>query len=85
MKYFLMKIKKLPIDVIDLINSYLPTIKLEKKRIWYSRLISPDFNYYDKSNMIYCLNREKILLDILIYQKAYHIIDNIHKNNLKIL
>ena len=86
MKYYLKKkLKLFPKEIIDKIYSYISILVITKKKIWYSRLITPDYKYYSVLNISYRLNREKVLLDILINQKAYDIIDNIHKNNMGIL
>lgn len=85
MKYYLKKLNKFPFEIIDIIYSYISLVKIEKKNIWFNRLISPDYKYYSELNINYRLNREKVLLDLLLNQKAYHIIDDIHKNNLEIL
>ena len=82
MKYYLKKLNKFPIEIIDIIYSYVSVLKIIKKDIWYIRLITPDYKYYTNLSIRYRLNREKILLDILLNQKAYHIIDDIHYNNL---
>jgi len=85
MKYYIKKIYRFPLEIVDIIYSYIQLIKITGKKIWYKRLISPDYKYYSELNINYRLNREKVLLDILLNQKAYHIIDNIHNNNLGIL
>ena len=86
MKYYLKKkLKLFPKEIIDKIYSYISILVITKKKIWYSRLITPDYKYYSVLNISYRLNREKVLLDILLNQKAYDIIDNIHKNNMGIL
>ena len=83
MKYYLKRIKKIPLEIIDKIYTYLPIIKIEKSKYYFKRLITPDYKYYFNMNLKYRLNRENRLLDILMKQKAYHIIDDIHYNNLK--
>ena len=85
MKYYIKKIKRFPLEIVDIIYSYLPSIEINKEKIWYKRLITPDFKYYDPKNIKYCLIREQVLLKILLDQKAYNIINNIHKDNLGIL
>ena len=85
MKYYLKKLKRFPEEIIDAIYSYVTLFKMEKKQIWFNRLITPDYKYYSSLNIKYRLNREKILLDILINQKAYHIIENIHNKNIGLL
>lgn len=85
MKYYLKKLKRFPKEIIDAIYSYVTLFKMEKKQIWFNRLITPDYKYYSSLNIMYRLNREKILLDILINQKAYHIIENIHNKNIGLL
>ena len=83
MKYYLKRIKKIPLEIIDKIYTYLPIIKIEKTKYYFKRLITPDYKYYSNMNLKYRLNRENRLLDILMKQKAYQIIDDIHYNNLK--
>ena len=83
MKYYLKRIKKIPLEIIDKIYTYLPIIKIEKTKNFFKRLITPDYKYYSNMNLKYRLNRESRLLDILMKQKAYQIIDKIHYNNLK--
>ena len=86
MKYYLKKkLKLFPKEIIDKIYSYISILVITKKKIWYSRLINPDYKYYSVLNISYRLNREKVLLDILINQKAYHIIENIHNKNIGLL
>ena len=68
------------------------------KKIWYKRLITDDFYYYSKlyytrdiinnnkkkHSLIYlCLKKEEEQLKILLKNKAYEIIENIHIHNLK--
>lgn len=85
MKYYIKKIYRFPLEIVDIIYSYIQLIKITEKKIWYKRLITPDFKYYDPINIKYCLIREEVLLKILLDQKAFNIINNIHKDNLGIL
>ena len=89
----------LPIDIKNQICSYLDYVKEIKylEKIWYKRLITDDFYYYSKycykchktkkivSLMYILFDKEEKQLEILKSNKAYKIIDNIHKNNLKLL
>ena len=84
MKYFLKKIN-LPRNIIDKIYKFLDYTNEIKniKKIWFKRLIHPDFSYYDKNMIKYHLNNENMMLSILLKNNSYDIINNIHKNNLK--
>ena len=98
MMYFIKNLS-LPIDIKNHIYSYLDYTKEIKylEKIWYKRLITDDFYYYSKycfkcyktkkivSLMYILLDKEEKQLEILKSNKAYKIIDNIHKNNLKLL
>ena len=97
MHYFIHKLK-LPIDVTILIYEYVDNFCEIKnlKKIWYKRLITDDYYYYSKlyytpdinnpkkySLIHLCLKEEEEKLKILLKNKAYDIIENIHMYNLK--
>ena len=92
MKYFIKKLN-LPLEIQDKIYSFLDYTEYIKNlnKIWYKRLISNDYYYYSKYCAIgikkfnfidLCLKREEKGLHILINQKAYNIINNIHQSHL---
>lgn len=86
MKYILKNLN-LPIEVIDIIYSYLDYISSIKTldKIWYKRLITPDFYSYQKENIlfrVYLLKREESMLNILLKNKVYDMIESIHMSNL---
>jgi len=92
MKYFIKKLN-LPLEIQDKIYSFLDYTERIKNlnRIWYKRLINHDYYYYSKYHAIgiknnYFINlylkREEKGLHILLNQKAYNIINNIHQSHL---
>lgn len=97
MLYFIYKLK-LPVDVAILIYEYVDNFYEIKnlKKIWYKRLITDDYYYYSKlyytrnvnnpkkySLIHLCFKKEEEKLKILLKNKAYDIIENIHMHNLK--
>tara|TARA_B100000902_G_scaffold398682_1_gene466388 strand:- start:5880 stop:6146 length:267 start_codon:yes stop_codon:yes gene_type:complete len=87
MKYIIQKIN-LPLELIEIIYSYLDYIKDIKKinRFWYKRLITPDFDYLDHNLQMkkYLFKKEEKMLNILIKNKAFDMINAIHFRNLNI-
>ena len=95
MLYFIKKLS-LPLEIKEYIFEFIDytnDIK-NKSNIWYKRLITDDYYYYSKlyftnykgkkiSLINNCLEKEEIKLNILIKNKAYKIIQNIHLNHLK--
>lgn len=95
MLYFIKKLS-LPLEIKEYIFEFIDytnDIK-NKPNIWYKRLITDDYYYYSKlyftnykgkkiSLINNCLEKEEIKLNILIKNKAYKIIQNIHLNHLK--
>tara|TARA_B100000524_G_scaffold339523_1_gene231871 strand:- start:1657 stop:1944 length:288 start_codon:yes stop_codon:yes gene_type:complete len=95
MLYFIKKLS-LPIEIKKYIFEFIDyTNEIKnKQKIWYKRLITDDYYYYSKlyftsykgkkiSLIKLCLEKEAIKLNILIKNKAYTIIQNIHMNHLK--
>lgn len=85
MKYYLLKLKIFPMELVDYIYSYVNTLDCIKNvpKIWYKRLITIDYYYYSKRHRRLCLYNEELQLRILKNCKAYHIINNIHRSNLE--
>ncbi len=85
MKYYLLKLKIFPMELVDYIYSYVDTLYNIKNvpKIWYKRLITIDYYYYSKRHRRLCLHNEELQLRILKNCKAYHIINNIHRHNLE--
>ena len=87
MKYIIQKIN-LPLELIEIIYSYLDYLKDIKKinRFWYKRLITPDFYYLDHDLKIkkYLFKKEENMLNILIKNKVFDMINAIHFRNLNI-
>ena len=85
-KYVLKNIS-LPIEMVDYIYSFIdPLIEIkETKKIRYKRLVSNDFYYNIPEFPIrkYVFKQEEKTLEILLKNKAYNIINNIHMQNLK--
>lgn len=77
----------LPMDIVDCIYSYIDLfIEIKKEKIFrFKRLISDDFYY----NMVdfpvrkYVFKQEERMFEILMKNKAYNLIKNIHAKNLK--
>lgn len=96
MLYFIKKLN-LPNDICKLIYEYVDDFYEIKnlKKIWFKRLITSDYYYFSKLyytrgirpkkySLIYlCLEKEEEKLKILLKNKAYDIIENIHVYNLK--
>ena len=84
-KYVLKNIS-LPIEMVDYIYSFIdPLVEIkEPKKIKYKRLVSNDFYYSIPEFPIrkYVFKQEEKTLEILLKNKAYHIINNIHMHNL---
>lgn len=84
-KYVLKNIS-LPIEMVDYIYSFIdPLIEIkESKKVRYKRLVSNDFYYSIPEFPIrkYVFKQEEKTLEILLKNKAYHIINNIHMHNL---
>ena len=96
MLYFIKKLN-LPHDINKLIYEYVDDFYEIRnlKKIWYKRLITSDYYYFSKlyytrgirtkkySLLYLCLEKEEEKLKILLKNKAYDIIENIHLYNLK--
>lgn len=74
----------MPNDVINNIYSYIdPLYEIKtKKNIWYKRLITKEYKYYPKEFKKIYIKKEEKMLQILLDNRAYTIISNIHNNNL---
>lgn len=86
MKYFLLKcLPFLPMELINEIYEFIDQLKeiKEKKRYKFKRLIGHEYYYYPLKLKKYCLFTEEKHFQILIKNKAYHLIDNIHSYNLR--
>ena len=87
MKYIIKNIN-LPVDVINHIYSYLNYIHDVKKlnNIWYKRLITPEFIYFSDDLKLkkYFFKKEERMLNILIKNKVFDMINAIHFRNLNI-
>lgn len=85
MKYIIKKIK-LPEDLINIIYSFLDIFYDIKnlKKIWYKRLITPDFYYYPQKTSFRksLFKKEEAMLNILIKNKVFDMINAIHIRNL---
>ena len=72
--------------MVDYIYSFIdPLIEIkESKKVRYKRLVSNDFYYSIPEFPIrkYVFKQEEKTLEILLKNKAYHIINNIHMHNL---
>lgn len=87
MKYFIKNLN-LPDDIINYIYGYLDNYYfIKNNNILFKRLKNSDFEYYmhNKYLLKLALKREERILNILINQKAYGIIYNIHLHNIKML
>ena len=77
----------LPMEVVDYIYSFIdPYLEIKKlKKFRFKRLISNDFYYNIPDFPIrkYVFKQEERTLEILLKNKAYNLINNIHMNNLK--
>ena len=77
----------LPMDIVDCIYSYIDLFnEIKKEKLFrFKRLISDDFYY----NMVdfpvrkYVFKQEERMFEILMKNKAYNLIKNIHAKNLK--
>ena len=85
MKYIIKKLK-LPEDVINIIYSFLDILYEVKnlKKIWYKRLITPDYHYYPQKIQLrkHLFKKEENMLNILIKNNVLDMIDAIHIRNL---
>lgn len=96
MLYFIKKLN-LPADISKLIYEYVDNFYEIRnlKKIWYKRLITSDYYYFSKLyytrgikpkkySLVYlCLEKEEEKLKILLKNKVYDMIENIHMYNLK--
>tara|TARA_Y100000816_G_scaffold287141_1_gene269364 strand:- start:1387 stop:1710 length:324 start_codon:yes stop_codon:yes gene_type:complete len=90
-KYFLRKAQftvQIPLEIIDIIYAFIDPLTELKQRfkqpVLYKRLITDDF-YYNSFNPAirnYCFRNEETQLKILLKNRAYNLINNIHKANL---
>lgn len=87
MKYIFKNVN-LPLDIINYIYSYLNYIHDIKNlnKIWYKRLITPEFIYFsdDLKFKKYFFKKEEKMLNILIKNKVFDMINAIHFRNLNI-
>ena len=87
MKYIIKNIN-LPVDIINHIYSYLNYIHDIKNlnNIWYKRLITPEFIYFSDDLKLkkYFFKKEERMLNILIKNKVFDMINAIHFRNLNI-
>ena len=87
MKYIFKNVN-LPLDIINYIYSYLNYIHDIKNlnKIWYKRLITPEFIYFsdDLKFKKYFFKKEERMLNILIKNKVFDMINAIHFRNLNI-
>ena len=76
----------MPIELINFIYSYLDLLVEIKKpiRFRFKRLISDDYFYGFEDTMLQkvILKQEEKTLQILLKNKAYNMINNIHSNNI---
>ena len=84
---YLIKNIDLPQDLINYIYSYLDlyTEIKEEKKIRFKRLIHPDFHIIDHESLYFkkCyLKHEERMLELLIKNNAYNIINNMHMRNI---
>ena len=78
---------KLPSDLVNYIYSYLDlyTEIKEEKKIRFKRLIHSDYHIIDHNTLYFktsYLKHEEKMLEILIKNNAYNIINNIHMCNI---
>ena len=78
---------KLPSEIVNYIYSYLDiyTEIKKKKKIRFKRLIHSDFHIIDHDSQYFkksYLKHEEKLLEILLKNNAYNIINNIHMHNI---
>jgi len=87
-KYLIKRIK-LPIELINIIYSYIDQLSeiKQSKRFRFKRLISKDYFYGFEETMLQkvILKQEEKTLQILLKNKAYNIINNMHNNNINTL
>ena len=87
-KYLIKRIK-LPIELINIIYSYIDQLSeiKQSKRFRFKRLISKDYFYGFEETMLQkvILKQEEKTLQILLKNKAYNIINNMHMHNMNIL
>ena len=83
---YLLKNLKLPIELINIIYSYVDLLTEIKKptRFRFKRLISGDYFYGFEDTMLQkvILKQEEKTLQILLKNKAYNMINNIHISNI---
>ena len=86
MKYFIKKIN-LPMDIIDEIWKFVDNFYFIKNLpvIWYKRLITEDYLYYNTIHKHLCLKQEENALKILKKSNATLLIQNIHNKNLHLI
>lgn len=74
----------LPEEMINEIYSFLDLLTPVKSLppIWYERLITSDMRYYPWGQTMVGLKREETQFRILMQNKAFNIIKNIHEHNL---
>ena len=88
MKYFLLQLQ-IPIELINYIyyfieQPYLTSIKnLEK--IWYKRLIHKSLKFFSfqKIKIKYQLRQEEQILQSLIHEGAFKLIEDVHTNTIE--
>ena len=85
MKYIVKKLL-LPEDIINVIYSFLDIFGdiRNLKKIWYKRLITPDFHYCSPKMLFRksLFKKEEKMLCILMENKVFDMIDAIHIRNL---
>lgn len=83
---YLLKNLKLPIELINVIYSYVDLLVEIKqpKRFWFKRLISKDYFYGFQDSILQkvILKQDEKTFQILLKNKAYNIINNIHNSNI---
>lgn len=83
---YLLKNLNLPIELINIIYSYVDLlVEIKKqKRFRFKRLISGDYFYgfHDSVLQKVILKQEEKTYEILMKNKAYNIIHNMHNNNM---
>ncbi len=82
-KYILRNIP-LPLEIINHIYSFIDDKIIIKNlpEIWYKRIISSDYQYYSTNTIRSCLALEERLLKMLIKNKTFNIIHNMHRYNI---
>ena len=83
MKYFLLHFK-IPMDLIDYIYTFIEPICLKDIRnltkIWYRRLIHENLKFFSfqRIKLKYQLRQEEQILESLIKEKAFKLIEDVH-------